>query len=377
MFAATDSQHTWNVPGTALVEQYSYESILLGIFKSTGTTDKDTMEALDTLGFDDDKAGVYDCYVNHYNDYSWSDIVDMGTAEEDNGVSGSVIQDSLKILGWTKESWDAHSGEGSHHPTPTSDYTAWEELEPEEQQAARELCYLPETWQFMYASDDSGLLDNDLESLWGTVYALQFQEGSAADDGEDGPSPHVNATQVGPVNTNPMMPPPKPINRFYKWNALPPGMLDLVISLGYNETSWSRVYQANVEQIRFDDLTPQDLLAVTSLGFFPRRVYDCWIHHYETYTWEELLIVEEEEATVQSYWEDLGWNQTSWDGLSPPPTSSTTSFDDLSREEQAAVERLCFTKEMWNDGSIDLVEPQAGEPITLAPLIDFSEEVGK
>ena len=41
---------------------------------------------------------------------------------------------------------------------PESEYKSWEELNLTEQEAARELCYLPETWTCVFLDGEGGVL---------------------------------------------------------------------------------------------------------------------------------------------------------------------------------------------------------------------------
>ena len=77
------------------------------------------------LGLDDE--AVYDCYVHHYHDYFWTEL------EE-------VEQRALESLGWNVSSWEGFI------PAPPSEDKFYAQLDSEEQEAAAELCYLPETW---------------------------------------------------------------------------------------------------------------------------------------------------------------------------------------------------------------------------------------
>lgn len=71
---------------------------------------------------------VWDCYQNHYNDYDWAELVQ-------NDLHRHFI-----ALGWTEPAWS-----GLVLP-PLSDNIDWVNLTPQQQTAARGLCYFRETW---------------------------------------------------------------------------------------------------------------------------------------------------------------------------------------------------------------------------------------
>ena len=131
-----DTNRTWNFPGTAAIEMQSYESIanrsnvtydtLPATFATKqGDYRKTELEVLADLGLNDE--AVYDCYVNHYNDYFWTEL-------------DEVEQRAFEGLGWNVSSWEGVI------PAPQSEDKYYIQLDADEQQAAAELCYLPETW---------------------------------------------------------------------------------------------------------------------------------------------------------------------------------------------------------------------------------------
>ena len=108
-------EDTWNMPGSAEVELLSFYSLI----------DEGTDSNAYGLGFDDVN---WDCYVNRYYDYWWSDI-------ENEGIAHYWMD-----LGWTQKMWDEGSG------VPDSEDKAWADLDGKESYAAYQLCYFEETW---------------------------------------------------------------------------------------------------------------------------------------------------------------------------------------------------------------------------------------
>jgi hypothetical protein len=105
---------TWNVPGTAEVELLAFSSL---------TTEN--MAAAIALGFSEE---VWDCYVNHYDDYAWAELATEG------------VQQYFITLGWTEASWT-----GVADP-PASDDEFFSDLSSGEKTAAEEICYNKLLW---------------------------------------------------------------------------------------------------------------------------------------------------------------------------------------------------------------------------------------
>ncbi|CAB9520884.1 expressed unknown protein [Seminavis robusta] len=335
----------WNIPGSALIELKAWSTVQAESDPSTGVATATTkqenpemktkFEAMVDLGFSDE--WQWDCYVNHYVDYFWYEMEEEGFAIYWEG------------LGWSQGSWNGSL------PAPASEESEWVDLTPAEQQAAVELCYLPETWSLL----DIRFWDNNYAALSGV--AVDDSNNTIGAQFDDGTSLSVVLPADNVKNLE------RPENRFYAWDSLPPDVVNTVEDLGYTEDTWSEVQEADIEKVKYDDLNETQKYGVDALGFGPKEVYDCWIHHYDSYSWEELYA-----AGVQSYWETLGWNATSWMGVHPPAKNLTnTRFEELNDDEQEAVQQLCFFAESWNRraGFPDdfLLIPEDGVEITLAP----------
>jgi hypothetical protein len=284
LLAISDTVETWNTPGTAEFEKMSYEaiefdSLALAVARqnqyassnqtTTSTTGsvvtfgKTQFEALFDIGFDEWE--VYDCYVNHYQDYWWDEL-------------DIPILQAYQTLGWDQLHWNGLK------PPPDSDGKDWYELTQEEQRAAIELCYLPETWS---------LLSLD---FWAVNYAslavtheIHDQTMVVEENEDDGFMASNDAPAAQAVDNLGNL--KKPSNRFYVWDALPLEILDVLVQLGYTSESWSKVLEAPIEKKTYRDLDLDEFVAVDSLGFGPGDVYDCWINHYHGYDWAHLVAV--------------------------------------------------------------------------------------
>ena len=79
------TKSTWDTPGTAGFESMSWNSIPTA-----------TRQAMQDWGFYRDQ---WNCYMNHYDDYDWFELVLEDVAEY------------FETLGWTEETWSDKSDE--------------------------------------------------------------------------------------------------------------------------------------------------------------------------------------------------------------------------------------------------------------------------
>lgn len=112
--AAGWTEISWNSVGTAQVESLAFSSLTF-----------DSQLAMTSLGLYE---AQYDCYINHYNDYDWSELVLYD------------ISPYFETLGWTEGSWNGTAAE------PASEDKSWSELTAAEQGAAEELCFFQDMW---------------------------------------------------------------------------------------------------------------------------------------------------------------------------------------------------------------------------------------
>ena len=108
------TEWTWNLPGTNDVEYLAYSEL-----------DIDQQAGSETIGLDEEG---WDCWVNHYEDYFWSELEDDGVAE------------CYEALGWSQENWL------DEFPLPESEYKDWVDLTKKEKMAALCLCFFEDLW---------------------------------------------------------------------------------------------------------------------------------------------------------------------------------------------------------------------------------------
>lgn len=140
----------------------------------------------------------------------------------------------------------------------------------------------------------------------------------------------------------------QPEFRYVEWDGVDAALQTVAeIGLGYTEDTWNVVGTADVELLAFGSLTTVNQEAAVTLGF-SEEVWDCYVNHYDDYTWADLAT-----EGVQQYFITLGWNENSWIGDADPPESDDKFFNDLSSVEMTAAEEICYNELLWNGESLD------------------------
>lgn len=71
----------WNEPGEADIEYYSIEDICFYYENAPQNWTCPTRQAIAKLGFDLNNEDQWDCWMNHYDDYSWSELEESDVAQ--------------------------------------------------------------------------------------------------------------------------------------------------------------------------------------------------------------------------------------------------------------------------------------------------------
>ncbi len=140
---------TWDNIGTNAIESVALSDLLAGIVVGRNKDGPiefkfgdEQIEALKTLDLYDDQHPqpemCWDYLVNHYQGYSWSELM-----EPILNPFGNDLSEALEILGWNQEMWDSMSGEGD---IPESDCKNWWDLDPNEQWALTSLGWTGMKW---------------------------------------------------------------------------------------------------------------------------------------------------------------------------------------------------------------------------------------
>lgn len=107
--------------------------------------------------------------------------------------------------------------------------------------------------------------------------------------------------------------------------------------LSYTPLTWNVVGLASVEKKRWSQLFSSEQKAAEELGL-NEDLWDCFINHYEQYTWEELKGKE-----VQQHYADLGWTQDHWTGDADTIVYTESRWwGMLTDNEKKAANSLCY-----------------------------------
>ena len=110
-------EDTWNLP-------FSNEAVE---FLSFSSLNKKQQKGGSTIGLDEI---TWDCWVNHYYEYDWSEMVEGQVAE------------CYQALGWSESVWD-NSMEELY---PETESKLWAELSQDEKIGATCLCFFEDLW---------------------------------------------------------------------------------------------------------------------------------------------------------------------------------------------------------------------------------------
>mmetsp|Transcript_7524 Transcript_7524/g.15021 ORF Transcript_7524/g.15021 Transcript_7524/m.15021 type:complete len:650 (-) Transcript_7524:298-2247(-) len=221
----------------------------------------------------------WDCWINHYEGYRW---IDMG-------------QPFIQVLQWfTSLGWDIQSWTGKKE-APESDSKTWYDLTSEERFSAAQLCYSRITW-------------NEVE-----------------------------------VFSNGGFPIEKPGFRFDHWWKLDDEVREIAHeSLKYSEITWNVLGLGAVEARDWMSLTPSEREAAESIGW-NQATWDCWINHFRSYSWENLVFY-----GLDLDYQSLGWTDLSWDGTEDAPPSNDKTWNELNELEKQYARKLCYFEDNWD-----------------------------
>lgn len=112
--------------------------------------------------------------------------------------------------------------------------------------------------------------------------------------------------------------------------------------LGYTSTSWNVVGGgfAAIERKGWGDLDFNERIGAIQLGY-DKNTWECFVHHYQSYTWGQLNVVAQEGARA------LGWTQALWDG-GGGPDSDDKWWGELTEAERSGANGLCYFEDNWN-----------------------------
>jgi hypothetical protein len=89
-------------------------------------------------------------------------------------------------------------------------------------------------------------------------------------------------------------------------------------------------------------LTTQEKQAAEELGFYD-IAWDCWQNHFESYSWYDLQFY-----GLDMHYSALGWDESSWNGNTDPPSSVGKYWDLLNDVERENANMLCYFRDSWD-----------------------------
>lgn len=139
-------------------------------------------------------------------------------------------------------------------------------------------------------------------------------------------------------------PVPIPTYRFKVWNNLSTTISGHATTLNYSRSSWNKPGSNSIERLSYESIqaTPTRIAAVRGIGF-DEDTWDCWVNHYDDYSWAELV-----SDGLHVHYQALGWTQSLWDGNGSAATDNL-DWNQLSSPQQAAARQVCYNRELWDE----------------------------
>ena len=358
------TDETWDNLGTAEIELETYSNL--------NRRQKRAASAL--FGVDDDDLStkdIWDCYINHYSSYKWSELED------------AQVYYYFRILGYSESNWihDDNDNDNSKHML-SWEGSPWYSLDAVQQNAAKQLCYQEETWNNHNLNEWHCTQDHYQDLTWDELDVLGIQPyfetlgftATSWNNNNEKGEPSLSQIYWNSLSqeqktallhicynkeswNGPASSSSYPVFRYRPWDSLADDVKsDAVLKLGYDETTWNTPGSAKIEMKSFVDLTKdQQSIAVQTFDM-AEDSWNCWQNHYSSsQSWDSLTTIHLRFYNVQSMYTKLGWDEYSWKnfkktkpGVIPTTPNADRKWNQLSHEEQESARRLCFVEQSWN-----------------------------
>mmetsp|Transcript_18323 Transcript_18323/g.39944 ORF Transcript_18323/g.39944 Transcript_18323/m.39944 type:complete len:358 (+) Transcript_18323:66-1139(+) len=138
-----------------------------------------------------------------------------------------------------------------------------------------------------------------------------------------------------------------PEHRFTPWNLLPLPIRSAAQKLKYNSNNWNFLGSNwdGIEALRWKFLSPAQQSSASFIGF-SEPSWDCWMNHYENYTWAEL-----DDATRNSAI-TLGYDEELWNVMDMEFIPEQYYWHRLKDDVRHSLYQLCYSEASW-----DLIKP--------------------
>lgn len=136
--------------------------------------------------------------------------------------------------------------------------------------------------------------------------------------------------------------------RYVPWADLPDDVINTATLLSYTEETWNDYGSNPIEDLDWDRLDRTEKMYAGILGFSSQS-WNCWMNHYQSLRWIDL---ENDGIQARQWWEDLGWDISSWNKYEDAPSSNDEFWYVLSEEERFAAAQLCYFKRTWDEADV-------------------------
>jgi hypothetical protein len=375
---------TWESPDTNAIERRAWR--FLG---------EDNQSNAAAMGFDEK---VWDCYQNHYDQYEWAELVEIGVAQYE------------EAFGWDENSWNGVTDE------PPAWFEFWGDLTAVQQDAAMELCFFrSEIWEGTvfqaWVKSPPAITLTDMPTEPPPAEPPTARPTSAAPSGSPtatpsaAPSESPTATPVPTESTisprptvisgspsempsagpsaskmpsagpselptnDPTIEPShrslspsssptigtfrgpaenidNPKYRYIVWELLDDATMQAATDFSYEEDTWNTPGSNPLEKLGWYSFDSEYRDLLDAIGF-SEDVWDCFVNHHVDTDWALLGKID-----VAKYLIVLGWDEEGWNGNADPPETDDKDWNELSVKEQEAAGELCYFEELWNGDSL-------------------------
>mmetsp|Transcript_11286 Transcript_11286/g.22555 ORF Transcript_11286/g.22555 Transcript_11286/m.22555 type:complete len:373 (+) Transcript_11286:228-1346(+) len=153
----------------------------------------------------------------------------------------------------------------------------------------------------------------------------------------------------------------KPEVRYTPWQDLDPVVQNIAeTKLGYTPVTWNVHGLADIERLGWWQMTPDQEEGAKAIGF-NEETWDCFIHHYSSYLWSEIV-----DYNYVDHFRNLGWTESSWNGNDELPATEAKWWGQLTDDEKKAANGLCYFEDNWN-----MIDMNPNDSIFPHPKPDF------
>lgn len=133
--------------------------------------------------------------------------------------------------------------------------------------------------------------------------------------------------------------------RYVPWSELARDLqVTATDNLRYTKETWDNLGSNPIEHLRWDDLSQKQQDAALELGFDDEVSWNCWINHWESFSWKQLYTLK-----LTPYLTSLGWDLNSWNRqYRETPVVRKQDWDGLTGEQRRNATQLCYYKTSYD-----------------------------